>query len=125
MTDLSDTVRARAEAVCAALVAGDVEPIVASLSEELRRNLGEVMALLPLPAVEATVERIDRTATGAYVSVLAVIGEIDRTEIQTRWKDREGEPRIVEVSNLSRAELGAATTGGDEQAEGPPADVRH
>ena len=104
VTDQTDMVRARAQDVGEALVAGDVERAIAHLSDELRRNLGEVMALLPLPAVEATIELIERSGSGAQVVTYNVVGETDETQIQTRWKDRDGEPRIVEVSHLSRKE---------------------
>ena len=97
-------VRARAQEVGDSLVAGDVERAIAHLSDELRRNLGEVMALLPLPAVEATIESIERTGSGAHLVVFNVVGESDENQIETRWKDRDGEPRIVEVSHLSRKE---------------------
>ena len=49
-------VRDRAQALCDALVAGDVDRATEDFSVELRRNLGEVIALLPLPSSEATVE---------------------------------------------------------------------
>jgi hypothetical protein len=101
VTDQTDMVRARAQEVGDALVAGDVDRAIAHLSDELRRNLGEVMALLPLPAVEATIESIERTGSGAHLVVFNVVGETDENQIQTRWKDRDGEPRIVEVSHLS------------------------
>ena len=100
-----EEVRERAAAVCKALVAGDVERVIGMLSEELRRNPGEVVAMLPLPALEATVGSIEGASGGAaYVAVLDVTSESERVELQTRWKDRNGEPRIVEVSHLSRVE---------------------
>ena len=104
VTDQADMVRARAQEVGDALVAGDVERAIAYLSDELRRNLGEVMALLPLPAVAATIESIDRTGSGAHLVTFNIVGETDENQIETRWKDRDGEPRIVEVSHLSRKE---------------------
>ena len=98
-----DQVRERAAAIGEALVAGDVDRVIESLSEELRRNVGEVVALLPLPASEATIESLESTGGGAaFVVVLAVVGESDEVQLQLRWKDRGGEPRIVEVSHLSR-----------------------
>lgn len=84
-----------------ALVAGDVDAAITQLSPELRRNLGEVLSLFPLPATEATIERVERTGTG-WKTVLRLVGETDEVELQTRWKDRDGTPRIVEVSHLSR-----------------------
>ena len=108
-----DRVRANAQAVGDALVAGNIEGAIAHLSDELRRNLGEVVALLPLPATEATVESVERGASSVVV-VIRVVGETDEVQVQTRWKDRAGEPKIVEVSHLSRTERagGAASEEG-------------
>ena len=100
-----DEVRQRAVAACEALVAGNADQVIGMLSDELRRNLGEVLALLPLPAIEASVGSVQVAGGGAsYVVILDVTGEAEHVEIQTRWKDRAGEPRIVEVSHLSRTE---------------------
>jgi hypothetical protein len=99
-----DDVREHAQAMCDALVAGDVERAIADFSDELRRNLGEVLALLPLPASAATVESIDRGAS-SYNVMLRVVGATEEVEVQTRWKDRDGEPKVVEASHLSRTEI--------------------
>jgi hypothetical protein len=96
-----DDVRSRAAEVCDALVAGDVDRAIAAFSEELRRNLGEVLALLPLPANEATVETVEHAGSGWNV-VLRIAGETDEAEVQTRWKDRDGTATMVEASHLSR-----------------------
>jgi hypothetical protein len=98
-----DDVRASSEAFGQALIAGDVDAAIGHFSDELKRNLGEVIALLPLPAAAVNVESIDRTASG-YAVVLETIGETADVRLQTRWKDRDGTPTIVEVSHLSRAE---------------------
>ena len=94
-------VKAQADAVCAALKSGDVGQAVGHFSDELRRNLGEVVALFPLPATEVTVESIEHSGPG-YNVVLRLVGETDEVQVQTRWKDRGGEPKIVEVSHLGR-----------------------
>lgn len=96
-----DEVRERAQAFGDALVAGDVDRAIQDLSDELRRNVGEVIALLPLPAKEATVESVDHSGSGFNV-VLRLVGETTEDQLQTRWKDRDGRPRIVEASHLSR-----------------------
>lgn len=96
-----DDVRARADSVGQSLVDGNVDAVIACLSDELRRNPGEVVALLPLPATEVSVVSIERTGSG-YAVVSEVTGETDQVQLQTRWKDRDGEPTIVEVSHLSR-----------------------
>jgi hypothetical protein len=94
-------VRDRATAFADALVAGDVDAAVGFLSDELRRNLGEVLALFPLPVTEAAIESVEHGGS-ALVVVLRLVGESDEVEVQTRWKDRANGPRIVEASHLSR-----------------------
>ncbi len=107
------------EAVGNALVAGDVDTVIGYLSDELKRNPGEIVAMLPLPATEASTASVEHT-TSAIVVVMHVVGETWDVELQTRWKDRDGEPRIVEVSHLSRtereapAELDEASDGAGE-----------
>src|SRR3954463_10661564 len=108
-----DTVRARAEAFCGALVAGDIERATEDLSKELRQHLGEVVALLPLPSSEATVVSVEHGGSG-YNVILRLLGETDEVEIQTRWKDRDGHPTIVEASHLSKTARAAA---GEEEVE--------
>ena len=98
-----ETVRDRATAFCEALDAGDIERASEHMSPELRRNLGEVLALLPLPSNESTVVSVDRGGSGFSV-VIRLMGETDEVELQTRWKDRDGEPTLVEASHLSRTE---------------------
>jgi hypothetical protein len=103
----AETVRARAEAFCDTLVAGDVGRATEEMSKELRQNLGEVVAMLPLPSSEATVVSVDHGGSG-YNVVLRLVGEADEVEIQTRWKDRDGRPTIVEASHLSKTARDAA-----------------
>lgn len=103
--------------MCDALVAGDVDAAIGHLSDELKRNLGEVVALLPLPATEATITSIERGAS-AFVVIVRVVGEAHETELQTRWKDRGGVPRIVEVSHLSQVERAEPAAPAEEEAAG-------
>jgi hypothetical protein len=97
------TVRERAQAMCEAIVAGDIDAATADASPELRRNLGEVIGLFPLPATEASIESIAQGGS-SFVVVLRLVGEMDEVQIQTRWKDRDGTPTLVEASHLSRTE---------------------
>lgn len=97
-------VRERAEDVCAALVAGDVGQATEAFSAELRQNLGEVIALLPLPATEGGVESIERGGGSSYTVVLRLVGETEEVLLQSRWKDRDGEPTLIELSHLSATE---------------------
>jgi hypothetical protein len=115
-------VRERAEGLCAALVAGDIDQATQDFSKELRQNLGEVIALLPLPANDASVVSIERGGSGGFTVVVRIAGEIDEVLIQTRWKDRDGHTTVVEASHLSRTAAvarddGAEDTTGDEDQE--------
>jgi hypothetical protein len=101
------TVRERAQAMCDAIVAGDIGAATVDASPELRRNLGEVIGLFPLPATEASIESITQGGS-SYVVVLRMDGETDEVQVQTRWKDRDGSPTLVEASHLSRTERAAA-----------------
>jgi hypothetical protein len=108
-------VRDHARAVCDALVAGDIDRATQDVSNELRRNLGEVIALLPLPASEASVESVEHGGAG-YNVILRLVGETEEVQIQTRWKERDGRPTIVEASHLSKTVLAAPP--GEEDGEG-------
>ena len=112
-------VRERAEAVCAALVVGDVGKATESFSKELRQNLGEVVALLPLPATEATVDSIERGSSG-FVVVLRLVGETEEVLLQTRWKERDDQPTLIELSHLSATEK--AIQSGELEPEAEPGD---
>jgi hypothetical protein len=109
-------VRARAQAMCDAIVAGDVDRAIGDFSPELRRNLGEVISLLPLPSKDGAIESVAQGGS-SYVVVLRLTGESDEVQIQTRWKDRDGRPTVVEASHLSRREVEAEAAGAEELAE--------
>jgi hypothetical protein len=109
-------VRAHAQQVCDALAAGDIERARGEFSAELQRNLGEVLALMPLPANEVAIESIERGGSG-YNVVIRLAGEVDEVLVQTRWKERDGEPRMVEASHLASTELAPAETATDEAAD--------
>ena len=84
-------VREHAQGHLDALIAGDVDRALQDLSKELRSQPGEI-------------ESID-LAGSSYTAVLHLVGETDETRLQTRWKDRDGRPTVVEVSHLSSAAL--------------------
>ena len=100
-------VHERAQALCDALAAGDIERAMDDFSDELRRNAGEVIALLPLPVTEATIESVEHGGGGFNV-VVRLVGESAEDLLQTRWKDRDGAAKLVEVSHLSRTTRAAA-----------------
>jgi hypothetical protein len=96
-------------------VRGDIEQATEAFSAELRRNLGEVIALLPLPATAASIGSIAHGGS-SYVVVLELVGENETVQVQTRWKERDGRPTVIEASHLSRVELEPPP--GDEDVDG-------
>jgi len=85
------------------------------------RNFGgtsaRCLALLPLPSIEASVDSIERGGSG-FVVVLRLIGESEEVLIQTRWKDREGEPTMIELSHLSKTVTAPPAGGEETEADG-------
>jgi hypothetical protein len=112
-----EAVRERAQALCDALVAGDIDRATTDFSPELRKHLGEVLGLLPLPSTEATVESVERGGS-SYVVQLRLLGESEEVLVQTRWKDRDGRPTMIEASHQSRKEV-APAAGEAGEAGGP------
>ena len=110
-------VRERAEALCDALVAGDMDRALEVFSPELRRNVGEVVSLLPLPMSEAVVESIEHSGAGDNV-VLRMVGETAEDRFQPRWKRRDGVPTLIELSHLGRTDREPAADEGDAEAGG-------
>ena len=83
----------------AALLAGDIGLASEEFSEQLKQNIGEVVSQLPLPLTEAAVELVEVAGSG-YVAVLLLTGETDDIRIESRWKDRDGRPTLVEASHV-------------------------
>jgi hypothetical protein len=99
-------VRQHAQAMCDAIVGGNVDRVIEDFSPELRRNLGEVISLFPLPSKEAAIESVAQGGS-SHVVVLRLTGESEEVQVQTRWKERDGRPTVVEASHLSRREVAA------------------
>lgn len=113
-------VRAEAQVVCEAIVAGDMDQVIERLSKELRQNIGEVISLLPLPASAAAIDSVEMGGS-SYNVALRLTSEAEEVVIQTRWKERDDRPTIIEASHLSRAETAPpaeATDDADAGADG-------
>jgi hypothetical protein len=108
-------VREHAQAHVDALLAGDVERATEPFSESLRHDLGSIMAQLPLPLTDGTVESVERGGSG-YVAVLHLVGETD-SRFRTRWKDRDGRPTLVEFSHVAEAPADTSRDTEDAEAE--------
>lgn len=107
-------VREHAQALSDALEAGDVGRAAQEMSQELQRNLGELVAMLPLPLTEARIESVETTGTG-YLAVLHLIGEERSIRLQTRWKERDGRPTMVEASHVQEAPPAPESPAEDEE----------
>jgi len=92
-------VREHAEAYCGALLAGDIGRSAEEMSRELRSNLGPIVAMLPIPLTQATIESVAMARTG-WLAVLRLVGEHETVRLETRWKDRDGRPTMVEASHI-------------------------
>lgn len=93
-------VREHAQAFCDALRSGDIGQAAEEMSPQLRSNIGSVVAMLPLPLTEASVVSVDATGTG-HRAVLLLVGEADSSlELETRWKERDGQTIMVEASRV-------------------------
>jgi hypothetical protein len=112
-----EAVREHAAAHCAALLAGEVDRAVADFSPQLRSNLGPLIAQLPLPLTAATVESVEPGAS-SYVVILRLVGEGQEVRLETRWKERDGRPTIVEESHI--VEHAAAEAPSGEPGEPEP-----
>ena len=110
-------VRDHAQATCEALLAGDIGKAAAEMSKELRANLGSIVGMLPLPLTEATVESVEMTPHG-YRAILHLVGDGGTLSLETRWKDRDRRPTIVEASRVHEEPVvsdaqGEPSEGGD------------
>jgi hypothetical protein len=92
-------VREHAQAQADALLAGDIGKASEEMSPQLRQNLGPIVAMLPMPLTEATVESVAATPSG-FRAVLHLVGEHDAIRLETRWKERDGRPTMVEASHI-------------------------
>ena len=70
--------------------------------------------MLPLPSSEATVESVEHGGAG-YNVVLLLVGETEEVRIQTRWKERDGRPTVIEAGHLSKTVR--EPVGGDVEGE--------
>jgi hypothetical protein len=107
------SVRQHAQAHCDALLSGDIGLAGKEMSRELQANLGQFVAMLPLPLTAASVESVEMTGK-AYSAVLNLVGDGGTIRMETRWKDRDGRPTMVEASHIPEAPPTPAPEEGEE-----------
>jgi hypothetical protein len=107
-------VRERAQALCDALMTGDISQAANHMSRELQANLGPIVALLPLPLSESSIASVAMTRSG-FLVVLQLVGEGETVQLETRWKDRDGSPTMVEASRVHEEPPPDADTPTDDE----------
>ena len=110
-------IRDRAESFRQALLAGDMGEASVDMSSELQRNLGPVVAMLPLPLTDATLETVESTGSG-YRALLSLVGESGTIKLETRWKERDGHPTMVEASHVRDEPMPTAPAEDEDEAGG-------
>ena len=109
-----EAVRAHAQATCDALVAGDIDRAADKTEPRAEVKHGPVRRPSPTAADERD-HRVGRTrGSSGFNVVLHLVGDTSEVRLQTRWKDRDGEPTIIEASNLTENAIAAAAAGTGE-----------
>lgn len=89
-------IKAEAEAHANATVAGDLRTAGSSLTKEGAANAGAVMEALPKSLESAEVIDVAPEADG-WLARIAYRGEGREVVVLSRWADREGRPKIVDL----------------------------
>jgi hypothetical protein len=111
----AEDVRLHAQAYCDALLAGNVDRAIEEFSKELHQHIGELISQIPLPLTEAEVESVEPGAH-AVVAVLRLVGSGGTVKVETRWKDRDGKPTMVEASHVVEKPAEPAQDAGAEES---------
>jgi hypothetical protein len=91
-----DTVREHATNHGEATVAGDFKTAGRDLTPEAVEQAPGVMKAMPADLSGAKVAKVDKDGD-AYVAVIEYSGESESIEVASRWEEREGRPRIVDL----------------------------
>ena len=90
-------VRDKAQAHGDATVAGDLRTAGADLTKEAMAQAGGVMAKMPKPLTAAEIR--DVTSDGdAFLARIAYLGEDSEAIVVSRWEERDGRPKIVDLA---------------------------
>jgi hypothetical protein len=76
---------------------GDFDTVIADLSDELRPQGPQIAQSLPQPVTSATVLGVEIGADEA-VARIRYAGDIKEVTIQSRWREIDGQPRIVHAA---------------------------
>lgn len=91
-----EAVKAEAKAHANATVAGDLQTAGSSLTKEGAANAGAVMGVLPKELESAEIVEV-APAGDEWVAHIVYRGEGREVVVMSRWADRGGRPKIVDL----------------------------
>lgn len=90
------TIRERAQAHGEATVAGDLKRASSDLDKTAYAAAGDVMKKMPEDL--SSCEVVSVTADGSdWLASIRYGGSSETTTVESRWADRDGEPKIVDL----------------------------
>jgi hypothetical protein len=90
------TVREQAQAHGDAVVRNDLRAAGGDLAPEAMKAAQDVMGQLPKPVQHAEVFEVTEDGS-VFVAQIRYRGEADEKVVESRWEDREGAPKIVDL----------------------------
>ena len=90
------TVRGSAQAHGDAVARNDLRTAGGDLAPEAMKAAGEVMGRLPKPVQGAEVIEVSEDGS-VFVATIRYRGETEEKVVESRWEDREGTPKIVDL----------------------------
>ena len=91
-----DTIREHAANHGKATVAGDFKTAGQDLTPEAVEQAPGVMKAMPKSLSDADISSVEKDGD-AYVAVIEYSGGGESTKVASRWEEREGRPRIVDL----------------------------
>jgi hypothetical protein len=82
-----------------ATVAGDFKTAGRDLTPEAVEQAPGVMKVMPKTLSDSTITSVERDGD-AYVAVIEYSGDGESTKVASRWEERDGRPRIVDLRLL-------------------------
>jgi hypothetical protein len=92
----AEAVRRNAEEHGRAVVEGDLKRAARTVDQPFLPAAGKVVEQLPSPLRSVDVETIE-PADGYATVRIRYSGEIDSALVESRWEERDGEPKLVDA----------------------------
>ena len=94
-----DTIREHAASHGRATVAGDFKTAGRDLTPEAVEQAPDVMKAMPASLSDSSITSVEKDGD-AYVAVIDYSSGGESTKVASRWEEREGRPRIVDLKVL-------------------------